>query len=145
MTTSYGPADRIEVMQTAGAAYRKNFQPRQIKSAFERRGFITNKRRRSVAQKNVLTALQAQVEAKTWAEKQLTAGRLPREILKMPSLQPLRKSGKKRQPLGPNLPAVGLLNGDESLNGLVDLMAERKDKRAKRRCRVEDNVSNDIK
>jgi len=42
-------------------AYHKNFTRRQIKSAFERRGYITDKKKRGEAQAAVIDKLQKSV------------------------------------------------------------------------------------
>ena len=114
-------------MSSAGAAFRKNLTPNQIRSAFVNRGFVTSARERRLAQDAVLKKLQERVNAREWAICEVTSGLLPRGFLmSMPTLRTQRKSGRPRQPLGPSLKSVGLINGDDQLDGLVALMDDRK-------------------
>lgn len=85
-----------------------------------------DKRQRNPAQTKILTQLQQHVNSIAWAKSQADSGMLPASVTNFPSMASARKSGKPRKPLGPGLPAVGLINGDKSIEDLVELMHTRK-------------------
>jgi hypothetical protein len=113
-------------MSTAGRAYRKNFRPKQIVSAFRRRGFVADAEQCLQGQQAVLAQLQEHVNCRQWAQSQVDTGKLPKYVLDLPAMQDRRKSGRHRQPLGPGLSPLGVLNSDEKLEGLVRLLDQRK-------------------
>ena len=68
---------QIELMSmcTAGQAFRENFTRRQIRSAFERRGYTTDKSKRQCVQSAVIAQLQKVVDAKSWTKHQVEEGK----------------------------------------------------------------------
>lgn len=126
LTNMGGPKSRVELMSSAGQAYRKNLRPAQIQSAFRRRGFVSAAQTRHTGQRDVLQQLQAHVDSREWAEEQVDSGTLPRSVLELASMQDRRKSGRPRKPLGKAIEPIGVLNSDEHIPELSRLLEERK-------------------
>jgi len=126
MFVESGPESKSDVMRMAGEAYKKNFRRDQIRAAFQSRGFEPSPQLRRNAQNKLLSGLQAHVDARSWAEKQIEDGALPRSLLSLTTFGGRLKKCVERRPLGAGAKHVGVINCDRNVLLIKVALAKRK-------------------